>query len=136
MPAIIGVKKMLCKIVISADRLPCGIIFKGSNQLCLWWGFSIQELAAIASPFIFRFWIALGFFVELSNISPNIWSTIVSSRVGTPHFLRVPPSPFLVPPSFWSKFKKLPPSFWDPSKLVHTNCKKHFKIKVLRFELN
>ena len=32
---IIGVQKILCKIVISADRLPCGIIFNGSNQLCL-----------------------------------------------------------------------------------------------------
>ena len=46
-----------------------------------------------------------------------------------------PPPPFLswVPLSFWSKFKKLPPSFSDPSKVVHANCKKHFKMKVLRF---
>ena len=51
---------------------------------------------------------------------------IVSSRVGTR-------TPFWVPPFFWSKFKKLPPSFWQPSKLVHVNCKKHLKMKVLCF---
>ena len=64
---------------------------------------------------------------------------IVSSRVGTPLFLRAPPPPhpppFWVPPSFWSKFKKLPPSFWESSKLVHVNCKKHLKMKVLHFIL-
>ena len=38
-------------------------------------------------------------------------------------------------PFFWSKFKKLPPSFWEPCKLVDGNCKKHFKMKVLRFVL-
>ena len=50
-----------------------------------------------------------------------------------------PPPPLLgtpPPPSFWSKFKKLPPSFWEPSELVHINCKKLFKMKVLRFVLN
>ena len=49
------------------------------------------------------------------------------------------PPPFFFsegPPSFWSKFKMLPPSFWEPSKLVHVNCKKHFKIKVSRFTLS
>ena len=44
--------------------------------------------------------------------------------------------PFLrEPPSFWSKFKKIPTPFWQPSKLVHVNCMKHFKMKVLHFEL-
>ena len=66
------------------------------------------------------------------------YSVIVSSRVGTPPppFSEgaLPPA-FWVPPSFWSQFKKLPLSFWDPSKLVHANYKKHFKMKVLRFEL-
>ena len=51
-----------------------------------------------------------------------------------PPFLRELP-PFRVPPSFWSKYKKFSPSFWEPSKLVHVNCKKHFKMKVLRFIL-
>ena len=46
-----------------------------------------------------------------------------------------PPPPFLGPPSSWSKFKKLPPTFWEPSILVHANCKKHFKVKVLCFVL-
>ena len=64
----------------------------------------------------------------------STFKTIVSSRVGTPPFSEGTP-PFWVPPSFWSKLKKLPPSFWQPSKLVHVNCKKHFKIKVLRFIL-
>ena len=53
-----------------------------------------------------------------------------------PHFSEgttPPPPPFLGTPSFWSKFKKLPHSFWEPSKLVHVNSKKHFKMKVLRF---
>ena len=45
-----------------------------------------------------------------------------------PPFLREPPPPpFWVPPSFWSKLKKLPPSFWEPSKLVHVSCMKHLK---------
>ena len=50
--------------------------------------------------------------------------------------------PVLEPPvserthSFWSKFKMLSRSFWDPSKLVQANCKKHFKMKVLRFVLS
>ena len=52
----------------------------------------------------------------------------VSSRVG------IPPIPRKLP-SFRRKFKKSPPSFWQPSKLVHVNCKKHFKIKVLHFIL-
>ena len=43
--------------------------------------------------------------------------------------------PFLGTPYFWSKFKKLLPSFWQPTKLVHVNCIKHFKMKVLRFVL-
>ena len=47
-------------------------------------------------------------------------------------FLREPP-PFWVPTSFWSKLKKSPPSFWQSYKLVHVNCIKHLKIKVLRF---
>ena len=38
---------------------------------------------------------------------------------------------FLGTPSFWTN-KKLPLFFWEPSKLVHVNCKKHFKVKVLR----
>ena len=46
-----------------------------------------------------------------------------------------PPTPFLGTLSFWSKFKKLPPTFWEPSKLVHVNWKKHYKMKVLRFLL-
>ena len=58
----------------------------------------------------------------------------VSSRVGTPSFLREAPS-FWVPSSFWSKFKKLIPFFWEPSKLVHANCMKHFKMKELHFVL-
>ena len=60
---------------------------------------------------------------------------IVSSKVGTPLLWGNPPPPFLGTPSFWSKFKKLIPSFWEPSKLVHANCKKHFKMKVLCFVL-
>ena len=44
-------------------------------------------------------------------------------------------TPFWLPSSFWCKFKKLTPSFWEPSKLVHANCKKHFKMKVLCFVL-
>ena len=60
-------------------------------------------------------------------------SGIVSSRVATPFSKGTPP--FWVPPIFWSKFKKLPPSFWEPSKLVHVNCKKNFKMKVLHLVL-
>ena len=56
------------------------------------------------------------------------WDSIVSSRSGTSPFLREPSS-------FWSKFKKLSPSFWQPSKLVHVNCIKHFKMKMLCFVL-
>ena len=41
------------------------------------------------------------------RLRDNDLSPIVSSRVETPLFLRKPP--FWVPPSFWSKFKKLPP---------------------------
>ena len=78
---------------------------------------------------------------------------IVSSRVGSPPFLRdplrlpflgtpcfwckfiklppsfwepPPPPSFWVPPSFWCKFKKLTP-FWEPSKLVHASCKNTLK---------
>ena len=50
-------------------------------------------------------------------------------------FLRELSYPFWVPPSFWSKFKKLLLFFWEPSKLVHVNCKKHLKMKVLSFIL-
>ena len=54
---------------------------------------------------------------------PALWETdekthgIVSSRVGTPP-----------PPFSDANLKKLPPSFWQLSKLVHVNCKKHFKM--------
>ena len=44
-------------------------------------------------------------------------------------------SPFLRTPFFWSIFEKIPPSFWEPSKLVHANCIKHFKMKELHFIL-
>ena len=53
----------------------------------------------------------------------NLYIFIVSSRVGTPPFLREPPLSEANLKSY--------PSFWEPSKLVHVNCKKHFKIKVL-----
>ena len=60
------------------------------------------------------------------------FSYLSSSRVGPPPpFLREPPPPpFLGTHSLRSKFKKLPLSFWEPSKLVHVNRKKHFKMKV------
>ena len=58
----------------------------------------------------------------------NICFTIVSPGLEPPVSEKTP--------SFWSKFKKLPLSFSDPSKLVQANCKKHFKMKVLRFVLS
>ena len=47
-----------------------------------------------------------------------------------------PPSPFSEgTPLFLKQILKVTPSFWDPPKLVYTNFKKHFKMKVLRFVL-
>ena len=68
-------------------------------------------------------------FIVFSKLQIQCFSFIIQSfpKVWTPPSL--PPAPFSegipsfwVPPSFWSKFKKLPPSFWQPSKLVHVNC--------------
>ena len=73
----------------------------------------------------------LHFFWILSTIKMkfgNYQCAIVSSRVETPFFLREPHF-------FWSKLK-VTPSFWEPSKLVHVNCMKHFKMKVLHFVLS
>ena len=52
----------------------------------------------------------------------------VSSRVGT-----LPPC--LGIPLFLKQILKITPSFWQPSKLVHANCMKHFKMKELHFVL-
>ena len=58
----------------------------------------------------------------------HVVQVIVSSRVKTPPFMREPP--FLGTFLFLKQVKKLPPSFWQPSKLVHVNCIKHFKMNV------
>ena len=69
--------------------------------------------------------------LEGTQFELHWWTcSIVSSRVWTSPFSEGPS--FLSTPSFWRKFKKLPPSFWKPSRLVHANCKKHFKMKVLQ----
>ena len=67
-----------------------------------------------------------------TKLQTTCFYRLVSSRVGIPLFWGNP-LPFWLSPSSWSKFKKLSPSFWEPSKLVHVNCKKHLKMKVLRF---
>ena len=72
------------------------------------------------------------------KIPENIWyfkthvNAIVFSRVGTP-----PRPPFSegTPTLFLKQIQKVTPSFWEPSKVVHVNCKKHLKMKVLRFVL-
>ena len=38
-------------------------------------------------------------------------------------------------PLFLKQIKKIIPSLWEPSKLVHVNCMKHFKMKELHFML-
>ena len=73
-------------------------------------------------------------FKRYCNLIRQEHFTLVSSRVGIPPFWGNPT--FWAPPSSWNKFKKLLPSFWEPSKLVHINCMKHFKMKVLRFVLS
>ena len=55
----------------------------------------------------------------------NLYIFIVSSRVGTPPFLREPPLSEANLKSY--------PSFWEPSKLAHVNCKKHFKNEGVMF---
>ena len=62
---------------------------------------------------------------RISINTPDKHTDTVSSKIGTPSlpFLREPP--FSVPPL----------SFWEPSKLVHGNCMKNFKMKELHFVL-
>ena len=73
--------------------------------------------------------------VDLSTKFKNTHSFLQGWNPPPPLLWGNPLPPFWVPPSFWCKFKKLPPSFWEPSNLVHANCKKHLKIKVLCFVL-
>ena len=70
-------------------------------------------------------------YFEILNF-PFSNSMPVSSRVviPPPPFWGTP-TPFLSTPSFWSKLKKSSPSSWQPLKLVHVNCIKQFKTKVL-----
>ena len=78
---------------------------------------------------IFTFWLLI---VSEAVFKCNIHSFLQSWN--RPPFYEGPP-PFLGTPSLWNKFKKLPLFFWESSKLVHINCIKHFKMKVLRFAL-
>ena len=56
----------------------------------------------------------------------------VSFRVWTPLFWGNPP-PLSGYSLFLKQILKNSPSFWQPSKLVHANCMKHFKMKGLHF---
>ena len=74
---------------------------------------------------------------SILTLSESCYQTILHSFLqgwNCPFSEGTPP-PFWVAPSFWSKSKTLPPSFWRASKLVHVNCMKNFKMKVLCFVL-
>ena len=64
------------------------------------------------------------------SVSFHTETSFLQGRNHPPPFFFEGTPPFWVPPSFWRKFKNLPLSFWQRSKLVHVNCKKHFKMKV------
>ena len=70
-----------------------------------------------------------------SKVYLNYTSSILDHRFLPGLEPPAPLFPFSVPLSFWGKFKKSLPIFWEPSKQVHVNCKKHFKMKVLHFVL-
>ena len=96
------------------------------------WSLSVTKVGALAMRSTLSLILSMVDMLFASRLIEASSLCIVSSRVGIP--FSEGSSPFWVPPSFWSKFK-VTPLFLKPSKLVPVNCKKHLKMKVLRFVL-